>query len=160
MSSHIDVALKTTSPQTAAYISMKGPYTKVQQAFGTLFGWVAQRGLVPAGPPSGAFFNAPGELPEDQLLWELRCPVAGDVSAEGPDDKGLGIKRLEAAQVAATMHRGPFDKVGAAWDALSSWIDANGYRIAGPGVETYLSDPGTTRPDDLLTEVAFPVRKA
>lgn len=160
MPSHTDVAIKTTRPQTVAYISMKGPYSKVQQAFGILFAWVAQKGLVPAGPPSGAFFNAPGEVPEEQLLWELRCPVASDVPAAGPDDKGLGIKDVEAAQVAATMHKGPFNEVGAAWDGLAKWIGNNGYQIVGPGTETYLSDPGRTKPEDLLTEVAFPVRKA
>ena len=95
MSSHIEVAIKNLQPQTVAYISMRGPYTKVQQAFGTLFGWLGQKGLVPVGPPSGAFFNAPGQVPEEQLLWELRCPVAGDVLIAGPDDKGLGISRLK-----------------------------------------------------------------
>lgn len=159
MSSHIDVAIRNLQPQTVAYISMRGPYTKVQQAFGTLFGWLGQKGLVPAGPPSGAFFNAPGQVSEEQLLWELRCPLDGDMPAAGPDDKGLGIKRVEAAQVAATMHKGPFDKVGATWDALAKWIGANGYQIVGPGIEIYLSDPGQTKPEDLLTEVAFPVRK-
>jgi len=159
MSSHIDVAIRDIQPQMVAYISMKGPYTKVQQAFGTLFDWLGRRGLVPAGPPSGAYFNAPGEVSEEQLMWELRCPVAGDTPASGPDEKGLGVKLVEGAQVAATMHKGPFDKVGATWDALGKWIAASGYQIVGPGIEIYLSDPGQTKPEDLLTEVAFPVVK-
>ncbi len=159
MSSHIDVAIRDLQPQMVAYISKKGPYSGIQGAFGTLFGWLGQKGLVPAGPPSGAYFNAPGEVPEDQLLWELRCPVAGNTPAAGPDENGLGVKRVEAMQVAATLHEGPFEKVGATWDALGKWIAANGYQIAGPGIEIYLSDPGNTKPKDLLTEVAFPVRK-
>ncbi len=65
MSSHIDVAIRDLQPQMVAYISKKGPYSGIQGAFGTLFGWLGQKGLVPAGPPSGAYFNAPGEVPED-----------------------------------------------------------------------------------------------
>ncbi|OGO08692.1 MAG: hypothetical protein A2Y61_03890 [Chloroflexi bacterium RBG_13_60_13] len=159
MPSQIDVAIRDLQPQMVAYVSMRGPYTKMQQAFGTLFGWLGRKGLVPAGPPSGAYYNAPGEVPEDQLLWELRCPVAGDSPPIGPDENGLGVKLVEAAQVAATMHKGPFQKVGMTWDALGKWIVANGYQIVGPGIEIYLSDPGQTKPEDLLTEVAFPVCK-
>ena len=42
---------------------------------------------------------------------------------------------------------------------ISDSIAANGYQIVGPGIEIYLSDPGQTKPEDLLTEVAFPVLK-
>jgi len=38
------------------------------------------------------------------------------------------------------------------------WVD-NGYEIVGPYEEVYLSDPGKTMPEELLTEVRFPVKK-
>ena len=159
MSSHIEVTVKNVEPVTAASISMKGPYTQITEAFGKLFGWIGEKGLVPSGPPMGVFFNAPGEVPDEQLLWEIRSPVAGDVRTSGPDERGLGVKRVDEMQVASTMHRGPFDQVGATWDAITRWIADNGYQIVGPGIEVYLSDPEKTPPEELLTEVRFPVRK-
>ena len=159
MTSPIQVTVKETEPMTVAFVSMKGPYTQISEAFGKLYGWIGEKGYVPAGPPLGVYFNAPGQVPDDQLAWELRSPIAGDVAPIGPVEQGLGIKRLEAVQVAATMHKGPFDQVGKIYEALSAWIMENGYEIVGLPEELYLSDPASTPPDELLTEVRFPVRK-
>ena len=57
------------------------------------------------------------------------------------------------------MHKGPFDQVGHTIHALEAWIAANGYEIMGPYEEIYLTDPGKSTPEELLTEVRFPVRK-
>lgn len=155
----IDVTVKKTEPMTVAFVSMKGPYTKIPEAFPKLYGWIGQKGYIPAGPPIGVYFNVPGQVPNEGLLWELRSPIAGDVAPSGPDEQGLGVKRVEGAEVAATMHKGPYDRVGATYGALAGWVMENGYEIAGPSEEVYLSDPGKTAPEEILTEVRFPVRK-
>ena len=38
MASPIQVTVKKTEPMTVAFISMKGPYSQVSQAFGMLYG--------------------------------------------------------------------------------------------------------------------------
>ena len=88
-----------------------------------------------------------------------RSPIAGEMAQSGPDERGLGVKKVEEAEVASAMHRGPFDQVGATWGALVGWIMENGYQIMGPGEEIYLTDPDKTPPQELLTEVCFPVKK-
>ncbi|MCK4362946.1 MAG: GyrI-like domain-containing protein [Dehalococcoidia bacterium] len=155
----IEVTVKKTEPMTVAFVSMKGPYSLIGETFGKLYGLIGEKGYVPAGPPVGVYFNAPGQVPDEELLWELRSPIAGDIAPGGPDERGLGIKKVEAAEVAATMHKGPYDQVGATYGALAGWIAENGYEIVGPSEEVYLSDPGKTAPDELLTEVRFPVKK-
>ena len=155
----IEVTIKKTEPRTVAFVAMKGPYAKIPEAFPRLFGWIAEKGYIPAGPPMGVYFNAPGEVPDEELLWEIQCPIGGEVAPSGPDERGLGVKRVEGAEVASTMHKGPFDQVGATYGALVGWIMENGYEIAGPAEEIYLSEPEKTPPEELLTEVRFPVRK-
>jgi effector-binding domain-containing protein len=155
----IEVTVKKTEPITVAFVSKKGPYSLIGETFGKLYGLIGEKGYVPAGPPVGVYFNAPGQVPDEELLWELRSPIAGDVAPGGPDERGLGIKKVEAAEVAATMHKGPYDQVGATYGALAGWIAENGYEIVGPSEEVYLSDPGKTAPEELLTEVRFPVKK-
>ena len=159
MTSPIQVTIKETEPITVAFLSMKGPYTQISEAFGKLYSWMGEKGLMPAGPPLGLYFNVPGQVPDEELLWELRSPIAGDVATSGPDEQGRGVKRLEAIQVAATMHQGPFEEVGRTYGALAGWIMENGYEILGPTEEVYLSDPNETPPEQLVTEVRFPVRK-
>ncbi|MBE0415657.1 MAG: GyrI-like domain-containing protein [Dehalococcoidia bacterium] len=155
----IEVTVKKTEPMTVAFVSMKGPYTLMEEAFGKLYGWIREKGYIPAGPPMGAYFNAPEQVPPDELLWEIRSPIAGEVAPSGPDERGLGVKRVEGAKVAATRHKGFFDRVEATIHALEGWIMEKGYEIVGPSEEVYLSDPGRTPPEQLLTEVRFPVRK-
>ena len=157
--SNIKVTVKKTEPITVAFISMKGPYTQISEAFGKLYGWIGEKRYIPAGPPMGVYFNAPEQVPTEELLWEIRSPIAGDVTPSGPDERGLGIKSVERAEVAATIHKGPYDQVGATYGALAGWIAEKGYTIVGPPEEVYLSDPGKTPPEELLTEVRFPVKK-
>ena len=158
MASNIKVNVKKTEPMTVAFISMKGPYTLIGEAFGRLYGWIAERDYIPAGPPMGVYFNTPGEVPDEELLWEIQAPLAGDVLPSGPDEKGAGVKKVETKEVAATMHKGPYDQVGPTYQALTGWIAENGYEIVGPAEEVYCSRPNTP-PEELLTEVRFPVRK-
>jgi len=159
MSSSIEVLVKKTEPMTVAFISMKGPYTLISDAFGKLYGWIGDKGYIPAGPPLGVYFKAPEQVPAEELLWEICSPIAGDTAPSGPDEKGLGVKKVKGAEVASTMHKGPFDQVGHTIHALEAWIAANGYEIMGPYEEIYLTDPGKSTPEELLTEVRFPVRK-
>jgi len=156
----IEVTVKKTEPRTVAFVAMKGPYTKIPEAFPKLFGWlVGEKGYIPAGSPIGVYFNAPGEVPDEELLWEIQCPIGGDVAPSGPDERGLGVKWVEGAEVAATMYKGPYDQVAATWEALAGWIMENGYEIAGAGEEVYLSDPDKTPPEELITELRCVVRK-
>jgi AraC family transcriptional regulator len=155
----IAVTVKSTDPATVAFVSMKGSYSQMGEAFGKLYAWIGQKGYVAAGPPSGAYFNVPGQVPEDSLLWEVRSPLAGAVPAAGPDESGAGVRQAESTQVASAMHRGPYDGVGQTWQALAAWVYQNGYEIAGPSEEVYLTEPGKVPPEEYLTEVRFPVRR-
>ena len=159
MSSHIEVTVKKTEPRTVAFVAMKGPYSRIPEAFPKLFHWILGKGYIPAGPPSGTYFNAPEQVPAEELLWEIQCLIGGDVAQSGPDEQGLGVKRVEGAEVAATMYKGPYDQVAATWEALAGWIMENGYEIAGAGEEVYLSDPDKTPPEELITELRCVVRK-
>ena len=91
----IEVTLKTTEPMTVAFASMKGPYSLIGEIFGKLYSWIGERGFVPSGPPIGVYFNTPGQVPDAELLWELRSPIAGEAAQTGPDERGLGVKKLK-----------------------------------------------------------------
>lgn len=158
MSSSIEVTVKKTEPMTVAFLSKRGPFTLINNAFGKLYGWIGEKGYMPSGPTLGVYFNAPEQVPAEELLWEIRSPIAGDIAPSGPDAEGLGIKEVEGAEMASTMHKGPFNQVGNTIHALEAWIGENSYEIIGPYEEVYLSEPEMP-PDELLTEIRFPVRK-
>ena len=153
------MTVKQTEPRTVAFIRMKGAFGQIPGAFGTLFHWVDERGLIPSGPPEAVYYNIPSDGPESEALWALRAPIVTGEPTPA-DDLGLGIERLDAQEVASAMHVGPFEDVATTYAALMAWIPAHGYAIAGPPEEVYLSDPAETPAEELQTEVHFPVRKA
>lgn len=155
----IEVTVQKTQQTTVAWLPMKGPFSQMGDAFGRLFKWIGEKGYVPAGPPVGVFFSDPAQIPAEDLVWELRCPLGADVAPCGPDEQGLGVKRLEESEFASTLQRGPYEQAVATYAALAAWVVENGYEIVGPPEEVYISDPAKTAPEDILTEVRFPVRK-
>ena len=155
----IEVTVKKVEPMTVAFIPMKGPFNLISEAFGKLDAWIGEKGYVPSGPPAGIYFNDPGEVPAEELLWELQSPIAGDIAPSSPDQRGVGVKKLDETEVASALYKGPYEGMGNVYGELVGWIMGNGYEIAGAPSEVYVSDPGETPPEELLTEVRFPVMK-
>ena len=78
-----------------------------------------------------------------------------------PDSGRMRVHELPAATMAATVHHGSYNTIGAAHKAILTWIEANGYRIVGPDREVYLYNTVPVRLDDpsYVTELQYPVEK-
>jgi effector-binding domain-containing protein len=139
---------------------MRGPYTQMPEAMGRLYGWVAQHGLRPGGMPSGVYMTDPATVGEEQALWEVRAPLAGEPPDAAPDSSGCGVKYVGPVLVASTMYKGPYEGIAPVYEEMRAWMSAGGYVMAGPSEEVYYSDPATTAPSEYLTEVRIPASKA
>jgi len=125
----------------------------ISAAFAELWGTIAPKGIMPAGPPFLVMFDVIDEETDGDI--ELCVPVAEPF--EGSD--GVEGHDVEAVTAATTVHRGPYDQVGPAYHTLTGWVQEHGHEIAGPPREVYLTDPQETPdPADYLTEVVFPIR--
>ncbi|GAA0250313.1 hypothetical protein GCM10010492_58090 [Saccharothrix mutabilis subsp. mutabilis] len=124
----------------------------IEDGFRALARHVAEQGATPAGPPQVAY---PGDfVPEGALEVELLLPVDRPV----PPGGGVETAELPAGVAARTYHRGPYDAIGAAYDALFEWIAAHGRRQTGPPREIYLTGPDATDdPATYLTEMVVPL---
>jgi len=83
----------------------------------------------------------------------LRCRV--------PESGRMRV-HLPAATMAATVHHGSYNTIGAAHEAILTWVEANRYQIVGPDRELNLYHTMPIRPDDpsYVTEIQYPVEKA
>ena len=107
--------------------------------------------------PVAVYLNDPATVAPGDALWELWAPIEQAAAEIGPDDQGLAIKCIPAMTIATTIHKGPYDQVGPAYERLTTWITEQGLHPSGPPMEAYLNDPGEATPDEYLTEIMIPV---
>jgi DNA-binding transcriptional MerR regulator len=120
--------------------------------------WTRRSGARVAGACMGLYHNS--GYTERDIDTEMAIPIETDGRAErGPAEASrVRVRELPgAAAVASVVHRGPYDELSLAWQALGRWVEANGYRMAGPGREIYLRTPDQGEP---LAEVQVPVERA
>jgi effector-binding domain-containing protein len=122
----------------------------VGQAYGAILQYAGRLGFQPSGAPFVAYYN----MDMADLDMEIGFPFEQKPEGEGNVLAG----EIPGGKAAACLHVGPYDQVGAAYEALQEWMQANGCVPAGVAYEFYLNDPGTTPPAELQTQVVFPLK--
>jgi effector-binding domain-containing protein len=151
-----EVVIKKVDRQTVVSVRDVIPtYGDVGQLFGEVFGYLGSQGVNPVGAPLAICHD--DEYREKDVDMEAAVPVAGKV----PGNKRVKFKELPAvAQMACVIHRGGYDSISQAYNAVMAWIDKNGYRITDHDREIYLQGPGQVEPSSYVTEIQLPVEKA
>jgi effector-binding domain-containing protein len=103
--------------------------TAFRQLFGALFG-----ADVDITNPSRLVYH---DMQGDDWRVEASVPVA---SGTVPP-KGLETREFPGCRAATTVHVGPYDELGIAWEELCKWISANGHTGVGEWFDVYLNDP-------------------
>lgn len=150
MSYDIDMQVRNEQPTLAKRATL--PFEEVSQwfpaAYREVFDHLERIGVAPAGPPYARY-----DMHETTFDIEAGAPVAHFVEPAG----GLITSSLPGGRVARTMHRGTYDTLDKAYDALRAWIRERGGQPVGPHYEVYLTDPQEVPdPAEWLTEVWMP----
>jgi len=97
------------------------------------------------------------EYREKDVDIEAAVPISRALTLPEP----IKVRDLPGEETAAsTVHRGPYETIGEAYTALMHWCESNGYELAGPDREIYLTSPNDTQdPANYVTELQQPVRK-
>jgi effector-binding domain-containing protein len=121
-------------------------------AYMETYDYVRQQGARDTGP-CFALWHSPADVYENE---DAEAIVPIDRSLPGTDR--IQVYELPPVQVAAVVHHGNFEDFTQGHAALFEWIDANGYRIAGPYREIYIRHEHGDL-SDTTTEIQFPVEK-
>jgi effector-binding domain-containing protein len=151
-----DIDIKHAPEQQVASVSMRTTLATISasigEGFAVLMGALADAATPPVGAPFIIYHEVIDEQTEGDV--ELCIPVTAAVAGSHGH---VEFKVIPGAMVAATTHRGPYDEISPAYHTVTGWIQDHGHQIAGPPREIYLNDPQSVLPDDLLTEVQFPI---
>ena len=122
------------------------------RAYMAVFAYLGERGEFPAGPPFAIYHDM--EFKEEDIDIEACVPVSHLLSGRGEVEGS----ELPGGKMASTMHAGPYDEIGEAYEALMLWINDQGYRPSGPCREVYLvGPPNKCDPADYRTEILCPI---
>lgn len=121
------------------------------RGYGEIFHVVERQGQQPIGPPFCIYHN----MDMSNLDIEFGFPVVSPMDSDGR----VKCTEMPGGQFATYKHVGPYDAIESAYNTLGAWIDRKGYDICGDAFEVYLNDPAETPPEQLETQIYFPVRK-
>jgi AraC family transcriptional regulator len=96
-------------------------------------------------------------------MWSIRTepPFLSSVRFGFVPWEEIGIQTVAGGEYAVTTHTGPYNQLGKTYaEFLGQWLPRSGRELANaPCFEVYLSDPGSTPAEGLLTDIYAPLRE-
>jgi DNA-binding transcriptional MerR regulator len=137
------VGIRETLPGTGGFAGM----------IGDVLTGVMAGGMQMTGPPVTVYHDP--EVDPEAIDVEFVVPVAEAKPAETPAGRKLVERSLCAAEMAVTVHVGPYETIAETYQTLAAWVGEQGLRPAGPVWEIYLTGPDEPGPP--VTEIRIPV---
>jgi DNA gyrase inhibitor GyrI len=154
-----EIEVVEIEPFHYAAVEVTGSYTQHADAFMKLYSAAGMQGLPMSAAPFGIYWNSPEDTAEEDLKWEIGMPVPGDKDLQAP----IVLKKWEFTTVAQRDFEGAIDsdEIKAVYYAMYEWIGANGYELAGPMLERFLSTPSPNEKGEMIgkVQIVFPVEK-
>jgi DNA-binding transcriptional MerR regulator len=150
-----DVVLKELGPQWIVSVREVIPgFRTIGTLFAKLYGALGPLGS--QGLAAAVFHDE--EFRENEVDLEVGVYLKQALPVSAP----LSVRQLPAATAASIVHHGAFNRISEAYLAVLHWMDANGYRKAGPARELFLhvSQPASRDDESNVTEIQVPVEKA
>lgn len=119
--------------------SRRGDFAAIPETLREIYGWLAQHGLQPSGPPGMRCLQDPAEVGVEACDWEAFVELPADTRGTG--DERVELRHEPAVEIATTLHVGPYATLDTTYHALGRWTEAHGLRWVGPPEELYLSPP-------------------
>ena len=69
----------------------------------------------------------------------------------------MRLGQTPSGMAAVVEHVGAYDRIPATLERLEAWLQAHGHQRQGPVMQVYVSDPGDTPTDELVTRILVPI---
>ncbi len=144
---------KTRQEQKTACVRVRTPVEGLKgelgKAYGEVMAILSGQGVQPTGAPFAVYYN----MDMKDLDVEIGFPVSQSFQPSGR----VRPSTLPGGRTAVCVHKGAYDSIGDSYSALSAFIAQNKATPKDLCYESYLTDPQVTKPEELLTEINFPL---
>ncbi|MFZ5974747.1 MAG: GyrI-like domain-containing protein [Bacillota bacterium] len=120
---------------------------EIGKAYGAIMEYLGECKAYPADMPFVAYYN----MDMERLDVEIGFPVANAL----PGKDGITASEIPAGKKAASMYKGPYMEMAPAYEAMTKWMEENGYQPAGVVYEFYYNSPMEVPESELLTKIVF-----
>jgi len=159
--SDIEITIRNLDPIQIAVVSGHAPQNDaaIGQALGEAYGAVAafmgRNQLESAGMPL-----AITESWDDDEGWSFFAgiPIAEPPAKTPPSNARVRIGETPGGRTVVTQHVGPYAGLSASYAKAHAFAAAYGLEQAGPEWEQFVSDPGDTPENELITMLYIPIR--
>jgi len=152
----MNVQIMTIKPMRVAFMRHVGPYAEVGATWDRLLPWLGKEGLLGGDTQCiGICHDDPEVTPPDRIRYDA-CVTVDERFAPAGD---IGIQTIPGGEYAVVTHFGSYSKLGETYaNLLGIWLPRSGWTLRfTPCFEVYLNDPGSTEPEDLLTDIYAPL---
>lgn len=152
-----DVVLKTIPERYVASVRKVIPaYDKEGELWGIMMSETAAQSMKIADPCYGlAVFHDEG-FKESDVDVEVQMSVEGKYN----DTNSVKFKTVAPVEIASATYKGSYEQLTDVHRAVANWVRDNGYEFTAPMFCIYHVSPAqTNNPDELVTEVCYPVKK-
>jgi effector-binding domain-containing protein len=118
--------------------------------WGAIMQYLGQLNEQMSGPPFVAYYN----MDMANLDIEIGIPVAKKI----PTEQEIEANKMSAGKYASCLYIGPYSEMTPAYETLAKFIQDKGYEATGIAYEVYLNDPSDVAPEELQTEILFPLK--
>lgn len=149
----MDYEIKMTEEKEQPVLSIRTRTTaaalpqEIGKAYGDVMGYLAEIGEQASGMPFAAYYN----LDMEDLDVEMGFPVAKPIEGKG----NVKLSSIPAGKQASCMFKGPYLQMAPAYEAMTKWINENGYTPTGVCYEFYFNSPEEVPESELLTKIVF-----
>jgi AraC family transcriptional regulator len=152
------VEIKTMKPMHVAFMRHIGPYDEVGKVWDQLLTVMGKDGYLGGNPMMlGICHDDPEVTPQAMIRYDACLAVDEEFVPSGE----IGVQTVAGGEYAVTTHAGAYNQLGKTYaEFLGQWLPRSGRELANtPCFEVYVTDPGSTPPEESLTDIYAPLRE-
>jgi AraC family transcriptional regulator len=150
------VRIEHLQPLRVAFMRHVGPYGEVGATWDKLLPFLGKEGFLGGDVLLlGVCHDDPEVTPPAKIRYDACVSVDAGFVPTGD----IGSQVIAGGDYAVTTHFGPYHELGKTYaQLLGQWLPRSGRELRScPCFEVYLNDPGSTEPEDLLTDIYAPL---
>ena len=146
----------TLTPKTIVYLKSQATWDSafetILDAFKNVYAFLDRQGIKAAGPAMTIYTAS------DDAGFEFQAAVPIAAAPKDPPKGDLAVGTSPEGKALKFMHRGSYDSLDAAYDAITHYLDERKLEARDLYIEQYNTDLLKTPEDNLVIEVLVPIK--